>query len=101
MIEIRLYGGKMTSQKDSTTLYERISKVVIEWTIEQNKKKQKPLQSTIVGTLDMVKSDWYAVQSINIIIQKRLTELIKKWKGKKLEIGHNGTITIVAIKEKK
>jgi len=90
----------MTTSKDEKLLYEQIAKTVIDWTIAQNKKGKKPRQSTIVGSLDMVKNDWYAYNSMDRIMSKKITGFLRKWKGKEITIDENGTITILAIKRK-
>ncbi len=90
----------MTTQKDERILYNLITNTVMGWIEEQNKKGKKPRQSTIVGSLDMVKTDIYNSFVVRKAIRIAINDFLNEWKGKEITIDRDGSVTIIAQREK-
>ena len=65
-------------------LYNELSKFVMDWMKERNNEGIKPYQSEVIGALEMVKTDIYALHSAERIISQSMKNMFKNLDGKTL-----------------
>ena len=87
---------KTQDKTNEHRLYDELAEFVCKWIDKENRSGRKPFQSEIIGALEMVKADLYAMHSAERIITKRFGEIMQKLDGKSIQVDNKAhSITIL------
>lgn len=93
-------------QEKEDSFYFALFNFTLDWLKKQNKKGNHPKMSEIVGSLEIVKSEFYFTQAwftkeiSDEQMKKSMQLILEKLKGKEIKIDKDGNVIMMQMPEK-